>query len=127
MLKSYLQALLNLFVKKSETDFIGAQVLADSWTKRIEYYTDYLGNMNVTNTAPSNGWIYVTCGNQISSAYLRNDTSGLGTRLQNMTDALQWPHLYLPVRKGDSWKVAINVKDGQTEGTAVRFLPSIGG
>lgn len=127
MLKSCLQALLNLFVKKSETDFIGAQVLADNWSKKITYYSDYLGDMVVLNTAPTNGWALVTCGNNISMAQIVDETTGVSTRLQNLSDSLQWPHLYLPVRKGHAWKVVINVKAGQTEGTTIRFIPSIGG
>lgn len=127
MLKSYLQLLLNLFVKKSETDFIGAQVLPDSWDKKITYYSDYFGDMLVSNTAPTNGWIFVTCGNHIASAYIIDDTTGISTRLQNLSDSMQWPHLYLPVRKGHAWKVVININSGQTEGTTIRFIPSIGG
>lgn len=77
-----------------------------------------------------NGWVFVACGNLIKSAILKNNRSGISVRLENGESDksyLQWPHLILPCAKGDSWQVVISTKIGQTEGTTIRFIPSIGG
>lgn len=130
MLKSVLALLLSKFVKKADTEFIASQPMAGDYAKRIEYYDNYIGDMAVTNTVPHNGWIYVTCGNLIKSAYLKNNRSGVSVRLENGESDkyyLQWPHLILPCAKGDSWQINISTNTGQTEGTTIRFIPSIGG
>ena len=103
--------------------------MAGDYAKRIDYYNNYIGDMVVANTAPRNGWVFVTCGNFIKSAMLKNNRSGISVRLENGEsdkNYLQWPHLILPCVKGDSWQVVIYTKTGQTEGTAIRFIPSIG-
>ena len=130
MLKSVLALLLSKFVKRSDTEFIAAQPMAGDYAKRIDYYNGYIGDMVVNNTAPHNGWVFVTCGNLIKLAMLKNNRSGISVRLENAEsdkNSLQWPHLYLPCAKGDSWQVSISTKTGQTEGTTIRFIPSIGG
>ena len=131
MLKSVLALLLSKFVKRSDTEFIAAQPMAGDDAKRIDYYNNYIGDMVVANTtAPHNGWVCVTCGNFIKSAMLKNNRSGISVRLENGEsdkNYLQWPHLILPCAKGDSWQVSISTKTGQTEGTTIRFIPSIGG
>lgn len=130
MLKSVLALLLSKFVKRSDTEFIAAQPMAGDYAKRIDYYNNYIGDMVEDNTAPHNGWACVTCGNLIKSAMLKNNRSGISVRLENVEsdkNYLQWPHLYLPCAKGDSWQIAISTKTGQTEGTTIRFIPSIGG
>ena len=129
MLKSLVALLLSKFVKRSDTEFIASQPMGGDYAKRIEYYDNYIGDMLVANTAPHNGWVFVTCGNLIKSALLKNNRSGISVRLENGEsdkNYLQWPHLYLPCAKGDSWQVSISTKTGQTEGTAIRFIPSIG-
>lgn len=130
MLKSVLVLLLSKFVKKADTEFIASQPMAGDYAKRIDYYNDYIGDMVVYNTAPHNGWVFVTCGNLIKSAILKNNRSGISVRLENGEsdkNYLQWPHLILPCAKGDSWQVVISTKIGQTEGTVIGFIPSIGG
>lgn len=130
MLKSVLALLLSKFVKRSDTEFIASQPMAGDYAKRIEYYDNYIGDMVVANTAPCNGWVFVTCGNFIKLAMLKNNRSGISVRLENGEsdkNYLQWPHLILPCAKGDSWQVVIYAKIGQTEGTVIRFIPSIGG
>lgn len=129
MLKSLLTLLLSKFVKKADTEFIAAQPMAGDYDNRIDYYNNYIGDMVMANTAPCNGCVCVTCGNFIKSAMLKNDRSGISVRLENGEsdkNYLQWPHLILPCAKGDSWQVAIYTKTGQTEGTTIRFIPSIG-
>ena len=130
MLKSLLTLLLSKFVKKTDTEFIAAQPMAWDYAKRIEYYDNYIGDIIDANTSPHNGWVCVTCGNFIKSAMLKNNRSGISVRLENVEsdkNYLQWPHLYLPCAKGDSWQVVIYTNIGQTKGTAIRFIPSIGG
>lgn len=130
MLKSVLALLLSKFVKRSDTEFIASQPMAGDYAKKIDYYNNYIGDMVVTNTAPHNGWAFVTCGNLIKLAMLKNNRSGISVRLENVEsdkNCLQWPHLILPCAKGDSWQVVISTKIGQTEGTAIGFIPSIGG
>lgn len=126
-LKAYLQALLNLFIKKSETEFIGAQALPGSKSGTITYYYQYKGDMIVTEVAPANGWLNVICGDLIKYVYLENSNSNLITRLENLSDPLQWPQLFVPLKKGDSWRIKLGVREGQTEGTAIKFIPSNGG
>lgn len=126
-LKAYLQALLNLFIKKSETEFIGAQALPGSKSGIITYYSQYKGNMIVTEVAPANGWLNIICGNLIKYVYLENTNSYLTTRLETRSDSLQWPQLFVPLKKGDSWRIELVVREGHTEGTTIRFIPSIGG
>ncbi|WP_277029784.1 hypothetical protein [Turicimonas muris] len=125
-LKAYLQALLNLFVKKSETEFIGAQALPGNRSGIITYYYQYKGDMIVTEIAPANGWLNIVCGNLIKYVYLENTNSYLTTRLENRSDSLQWPQLFVPLKKGDSWRIELSVREGQTEGTTIRFIPSNG-
>lgn len=130
MLKSLLETLLSKFLKRADTEFMASQPMAGDYAKRIDYYNNYIGDMVVVNTAPCNGWVFVTCGNFIKSAMLKNNRSGISVRLENGEsdkNYLQWPHLILPCAKGDSWQVAIYTKIGQTEGTVIRFIPSIGG
>lgn len=130
MLKSVLALLLSKFVKKADTEFIASQPMAGDYAKRIDYYNDYIGDMVVDNTAPHNGWAFVACGNLIKLAILKNNRSGISVRLENGEsdkNYLQWPHLILPCAKGDSWQVVISTKIGQTEGTVIGFIPSIGG
>lgn len=130
MLKSVLALLLSKFVKRSDTEFISSQPMAGDYAKKIDYYNNYIGDMVVTNTAPHNGWVFVTCGNFIKSAMLINNRSGISVRLENGEsdkNYLQWPHLILPCAKGDRWQVTIYTKTSQIEGTAIRFIPSIGG
>lgn len=130
MLKSVLALLLSKFVKKTDTEFIASQPMAADYAKRIEYYNNYIGDMVVANTAPHNGWVVVACGNFIKSAMLKNNLSGTSVRLENVEsdkNYLQWPHLTLPCVKGDSWQITIYTTTGQTAGTTIIFIPSIGG
>lgn len=130
MLKSLLETLLSKFLKRADTEFMASQPMAGDYAKRIDYYNNYIGDMVVVNTAPSNGWAFVTCGNFIKSAMLKNNRSGISVRLENGEsdkNYLQWPHLILPCAKGDGWQVTISVKTDQTEGTTIGFIPSIGG
>lgn len=130
MLKSVLALLLSKFVKRSDTEFIASQPMASAFANAIVLYENYKGDMAVNGVAATNGWVWVTCGNLTKSAMLKNDRSGISVRLENGEsdkNYLQWPHLILPCAKGDSWQVVISTKTGQTEGTAIRFIPSIGG
>ena len=83
MLKSVLALLLSKFVKKTDTEFIASQPMAGDYAKMIEYYNNYIGDMVAANTAPHNGWVFVTCGNFIKSAMLKNNRSGISVRLEN--------------------------------------------
>ena len=127
MLKSLVALLLSKFVKKTDTEFMASQPMAGDYAKMIEYH---FGDIVVDNTAPNNGWVFVTCGDFIKLAMLKNNRSGISVRLENCEsdkNYLQWPHLILPCAKGDSWQVSISTKTGQTEGTTIMFIPSIGG
>lgn len=127
MLKSVLTLLLSKFVKRSDTEFIASQPMANDYANRVVLETGVFGTFERTYIAPSNGWVAVSGGNGLVNIYLVNDRSGISTRLQNEQILLAWPHIYLPCAKGDAYKIAVNASQTQSEGTAISFFPSIGG
>lgn len=127
MLKSVLALLLSKFVKRSDTEFIASQPMANDYANRVVLETEVFGTFERTYTAPSNGWVAVSGGNGLVNIYLVNDRSGVSTRLQNEQILLAWPRIYLPCAKGDAYRIAVNASQTQTEGTAISFFPSIGG
>lgn len=127
MLKALVQLFAEKFLqsKKSWVSEQSAPIIHQGINIPCTSTTDFFSYI-----APCNGWVFVTCGNFIKSAMLKNNRSGISVRLENGEsdkNYLQWPHLILPCVKGDSWQVVIYTKTGQTEGTAIRFIPSIGG
>lgn len=122
MLKSLLTLLLSKFVKKADTEFIASQPMPGNHGDIIFLGSELKGNIDVTYTAPTNGWAAV-----ITHLYLVNNRSGLSARLQNADAVLLWPHVYLPCAKGDTFRITSSVSASQTDGTNVSFLPSIGG
>lgn len=127
MLKSVLALLLSKFVKRSDTEFIASQPMPSDYTNRVVLETGVFGTFERTYTAPSNGWVGVLGGDGLVNIYLANDRSRISTRLQNEQILLAWPHIYLPCAKGDAYKIVVNASQTQSEGTAISFIPSIGG
>ena len=125
MLKSLLQLLLSKFVKKADTSFIASQPMAGDSANRVSLYSG-TGNKNYQGTAATNGFVWVTGGNNINVIYLRNNRSSLSFRLEVGSTMTQWPHVFLPCAKGDTWSVDITAPS-QTQVTSIFFIPSIGG
>ena len=127
MLKSLLTLLLSKFVKKADTKFIASQPMPGNYGDIILLGSELKGDIDVTYTAPTNGWAAVAGGNYLTHLYLVNNRSGLSARLHNKDIVLLWPHVYLPCAKGDTFRITSSVSASQTDGTNVSFLPSIGG
>lgn len=127
MLKSVLTLLLSKFVKKADTEFMASQPMPGNYGDIILLGSELKGNIDVTYTAPTNGWAAVAGGNYLTHLYLVNNRSGLSARLHNADAVLLWPHVYLPCAKGDTFRITSSVSASQTDGTNVSFLPSIGG
>ena len=125
MLKSVLALLLSKFVKKSDTSFIASQSMAGDSANRVSLYSG-TGNRNYQGTAATNGFVWVTGGNNINAIYLHNNRSSLSFRLETGSTMTQWPHVFLPCAKGDTWAAEITAPS-QTQATVIYFIPSIGG
>ena len=125
MLKSLFTLLLSKFVKRSDTSFIASQPMAGSSANRVTLYTT-TGNISYQGTAATNGFVWVSGGNNIHNIFLHNNRSSLAIRLEAESTMTQWPHLFLPCAKGDTWAVDINAPS-QTQATVIYFIPSIGG
>lgn len=125
MLKSLLQLLLSKFVKKTDTEFIAAQPMAGDSANRVSLYSG-TGSINYQGTAATNGFVWVTGGNSINIIYLHNNRSGLSIRLEAESTRTQWPHLFLPCAKGDTWTAEITAPS-QTQASGIYFIPSLGG
>ena len=125
MLKSLLQLLLSKFVKRSDTSFIASQPMAGSSANRVNLYTA-TGNINYLGTAATNGFVWVTGGNNINNIFLHNNRSSLSIRLESESTMTQWPHLFLPCAKGDTRAAEITAPS-QTQASVIYFTPSIGG
>ena len=124
MLKKVLSLLLSKFVKRSDTSFIASQPMAGSSANRVTLYTT-TGSISYQGTAATNGFVWVTGGNNIHNIYLHNNRSSLSIRLETESTMTQWPHLFLPCAKGDTWAVDITAPS-QTQETVIYFIPSIG-
>lgn len=124
MLKSVLALLLSKFVKKADTSFIASQPMAGDSANRVSLYSG-TGSINYQGTAATNGFVWVTGGNNIHDIYLHNNRSSLSIRLETESTMTQWPHLFLPCAKGDTWAVDITAPS-QTQETVIYFTPSIG-
>ncbi len=124
MLKSVLALLLSKFVKKADTSFIASQPMAGDSANRVSLYSG-TGSINYQGTAATNGFVWVTGGNNIHDIYLHNNRSSLSIRLETESTMTQWPHLFLPCAKGDTWAVDITAPS-QTQETVIYFIPSIG-
>ena len=127
MLKSLVTLLLSKFVKRADTEFIATQPMPGDYGDIVILGSVLTGAIDVTYTAPSNGWAAVAGGNFLTHLYLVNNRSGLSVRLHNGDATLLWPHIYLPCAKGDTFRVTSSVTSAHTEGTNISFLPSIGG
>lgn len=125
MLKSLAALLLSKFVKRSDTSFIASQPMAGDSANRISLYSG-TGNINYQGTAATNGFVWVTGGNNINIIFLHNNRSSLSFRLEARSTVSQWPHVFLPCAKGDTWAADITAPS-QTQETVIYFIPSIGG
>lgn len=125
MLKSVLALLLSKFVKRSDTSFMASQPMAGNSANRVSLYSR-TGSINYQGTAATNGFVWVTGGNNINVIYLHNNRSSLSFRLEAGSTMTQWPHVFLPCAKGDTWAAEITAPS-QTQATVIYFIPSIGG
>lgn len=130
MLKSLLELLLSLFVKRSDTEFVASQPMAGDTANKVTLKNSGSGDIEVFYTAPCNGWIFVNTGNGVKSVNIQDFRSGLSLNLDHESPEshlMQWVQEYLPVAKGDNCRVCVLVKSGNTSASSVFFIPSIGG
>lgn len=92
---------------------------------RVALYSG-TGNINYQGTAATNGFVWVTGGNNINVIYLHNNRSSLSFRLEAGSTMTQWPHVFLPCAKGDTWVAEITAPS-QTQASVIYFIPCIGG
>lgn len=123
MLKSLLTLLLSKFVKRSDTEFIASQAMPEGWTRRILLKDSVLGNIQDTYTAPSNGYLCIDAGNAIGHISING---AVHSRIEVANVPLLWPQTYITAIKGASLSYDVSVVSGQTQGTNVYFVPSIG-
>lgn len=103
-----------------------ATCIASAQTTNINVFTtpQVVGDILLCACPVAKGQVFTLCARQAKNIECWfTKTIGGGYRLLS----LQWPHLILPCAKGDSWQVVISTKIGQTEGTVIGFIPSIGG
>ena len=123
MLKSVLALLLSKFVKKTDTEFIAQQGMPDGWSRRVLLKDSILGNAKGGYTAPSNGYLCIDGGNAIG--YISVNGS-VHSRIEVANTALQWPQIFVVAVKGATLNYEVASLSGQTQGTSVYFVPSIG-
>lgn len=123
MLKSVLALLLSKFVKRSDTEFIAQQAMPEGWTRRVLLKDGVFGNFQDVYTAPSNGYLCIDAGNAINYVSVNG---AVHSRISVANAALQWPQIFVIAIKGATLNYEVGSLSGQTEGTNVYFVPSIG-
>lgn len=123
MLKSLVALLLSKFVKRSDTEFIAQQGMPEGWSRRVLLKDNVLGNIQGTYTAPSNGYFCIDAGNVIAHVYIGG---AVHSRIEVTNGSLQWPQIFVPAVKGATLDYNVRSLSGQTEGTNVYFVPSVG-
>lgn len=123
-LKSYLQTLLNLFVKKSDTNFISNQGMPEGWYRRIVIKDAALGDFQGEFITPCAGYFCIDGGNSLAELYLGG---AVHSRIALISDVgLPWPQSFIPTSKGQEIIYKVRSLTNQTEGTNVYFIPAIG-
>ena len=123
MLKSVLALLLSKFVKKTDTEFIAQQAMPEGWVRRVLLKDSVLGKIQDVYTAPSNGYLCIDGGNAIGYIAINGSVH---SRIEVSNTALQWPQIFVVAVKGATLNYEISSFSGQTQGTSVYFVPSIG-
>lgn len=123
MLKSVLALLLSKFVKKADTEFIAQQAMPEGWTRRVLLKDSVLGKIQDVYTAPSNGYLCIDAGDAINYVSING---AVHSRISVSNTALQWPQIFVVAVKGATLNYEVGSLSGQTQGTNVYFVPSIG-
>lgn len=123
MLKSVLALLLSKFVKRSDTEFIAQQGMPEGWSRRVLLNDSLLGNFQGVYTAPSNGYLCIDAGDAINYVSING---AVHSRISVSNTALQWPQIFVVAVKGAILNYEVGSLSGQTQGTSVYFVPSIG-
>ena len=123
MLKSVLALLLSKFVKKTDTEFIAQQAMPESWVSRVLLKDNVFGKFHDVYTAPSNGYLCIDGGNAIEYVVINGFVH---SRIAVTNGPLQWPQIFVVTVKGATLHYEAGSLSGQTEGTSVYFVPSIG-
>lgn len=123
MLKSVLSLLLSKFVKKADTEFMASQPMPEGWTRRVMLKENVLGNFQGVYTAPSNGYFCIDAGNAINYVSING---AVHSRISVANSALQWPQIFVNAAKGATLSYAVGSLSGQTDGSNVYFVPSVG-
>ena len=122
MLKSYLQALLNLFVKKSETEFVARQAMPEDWNSKIDIRVQ-TGSFEGTYIAPENGYFVLVGGNSIKAIWIN---SSINSRIGLNSTLADYPCIYTLVKKGHNIGYGVTVDSTSNAVTTVRFIPCVG-
>ena len=123
MLKSLVALLLSKFVKKTDTEFIAQQSMPEGWVRRVLLKDNILGKIQDTYTAPSNGYLCIDGGDAIRYISI---SGSVHSRIEVSNTALQWPQTFVVAVKGATLNYEVSSLSGQTQGTSVYFVPSIG-
>lgn len=123
MLKSLLTLLLSKFVKKSDTEFIAQQAMPEGWVRRVLLKDNVLGKIQDVYTAPSNGYLCIDGGNAIGYISINGSVH---SRIEVANGSLLWPQIFVVAVKGATLNYEVGSLSGQTQGTNVYFVPSIG-
>lgn len=123
MLKSLVALLLSKFVKRSDTEFIAQQAMPEGWGRRVLLKDSVLGKIQDVYTAPSNGYFCIDGGDAIGYIYIGG---AVHSRIEVANGSLQWPQIFVVAVKGATISYEISSFSGQTQGTNVYFVPSIG-
>ena len=123
MLKSVLALLLSKFVKRSDTEFIAQQGMPEGWSRRVLLKDSVLGKIQDVYTAPSNGYLCIDGGNAIGYIAINGSVH---SRIEVANGSLQWPQIFVVAVKGATLNYEVTSRSGQTRGTSVYFVPSIG-
>ena len=123
MLKSLLTLLLSKFVKRSDTEFIAQQGMPEGWSRRILLKDSLLGNIQDAYTAPSNGYLCIDAGDAI---WYISINGSVHSRISVSNAGLQWPQIFVVAVKGAKLDYEVGSLSGQTQGTNVYFVPSVG-
>ena len=123
MLKSVLALLLSKFVKRSDTEFIAQQGMPEGWSRRVLLKDRVLGKIKDVYTTPSNGYLCIDGGNALGYVSI---SGSVHSRIEVSNTALQWPQTFVVAVKGATLNYEVSSLSGQTQGTSVYFVPSIG-
>lgn len=123
MLKNLLALLLSKFVKKTDTEFIAQQGMPEGWSRLVLLKDSLLGNFQGVYTVPSNGYLCIDGGNAIDYVAING---AVHSRISVSNTALLWPQIFVVAVKGATLNYEVGSLSGQTQGTSVYFVPSIG-